>query len=98
MGTKIKEQLGLEEVVVENPELEQLLELRQDLKQGVKDYRKADKDAKAKISTMTEPMPFRVGRFIIAKHSVPPRSVAFDVNEGNRISIKVLGEEGGENE
>jgi hypothetical protein len=93
MGTKVKEQLGMEDAVVNDEELEQLLEKRQSLKQGVSDYRKADKDAKTKISTMSDPTPFRVGRFIIARHSVPPRSVSFDVNEGNRISIKVLGEE-----
>lgn len=91
--SKVKEQLGLQDVIVEDTELEQLLEKRQSLKEGVSAYNKADKEAKVKIETIQTPTPYRVGRFVIAKTPTPDRSVSFDVMAGNRISIKVLGEE-----
>lgn len=93
MSPKVKEQLGLEDVVVEDPELEELLEKRQTLKSGVSEYRKADKEAKAKIDAITQPTPFRVGRFVVAKSATPERSVAFDVMASERYTIKVMGEE-----
>lgn len=92
MSTKVKEQLGLEDVLVEDRDLELLLEARESLKGKVSEYKKRDKEAKAKISTMSVPTPFRIGRFIIAKQSIQPRSVAFDIDGGDRISIKVVGD------
>ena len=93
MGTKVTEQISMEDVIIENPELLDLLEKRQALKEGVSAYRHADKEAKKKIETMTPPPPFRIGRFVIAKSTTQPRSVSFDIEAGDRISIKLVGED-----
>ena len=50
MGTKTKEkaQIHMEDVIVNDPELESLLEKRQELKEEASKYTKADKEAKNK--------------------------------------------------
>ena len=63
--------------MVDNPELEKLLEERQELKQSVSDYRKADKKAKSEIQKVQTPLPFRIGRFIIGKQVMPPQVCCF---------------------
>ena len=81
MVTKVKAWIHLEDKVMDNPELEKVLEERQELKQSVSDYRKADKKAKAEIQKVQTPLPFRIGRFIIGKQVMPPKSVAFETGE-----------------
>lgn len=85
-------QIGLEDKIINNPELEALLEERQELKPGVSEYRAADKKAKEAVLAIDTPTPFRVGRFIITKQAVPAKSVAFDVNESSRVTIKTVDE------
>ena len=92
MATKVRAQISMDDKVVDNPELEQLLEERQELKQSVSDYHKADKKTKAKIQTVQTPLPYRVGRFIIGKQNVAAKSVAFETGETNRITIKTVDE------
>lgn len=93
MVTKVRPQIHMEDTIIEDKELLELLERRQSLKVGATNYRKADKEAKGKVSAMQDKMPFRVGRFIIKKQPVSSRSVSFEVNEGTRISIKLIGDE-----
>jgi hypothetical protein len=95
MATQLKEQIGMEDVIVNDSELEGLLEKRQSLKESVSTYRKTDKEAKEKIAAVENqtPTPFRVGRFLISRRSTPGRTVEFEVGEGSRISIKVIGED-----
>lgn len=93
MVTKVREQIHFEETIIEDPELEHLLDDRQELKESVSEFRKKDKEAKSKIRTIDKPMPIRVGRYIITKQNMPPRSVAFDTNGSIRITIKHIGDE-----
>ena len=45
MGTKAKAQIGMEDKFVHDDKLEELLEKRQSLKEGVAEFRQADKEA-----------------------------------------------------
>lgn len=92
MATKVKAQISMDDRILKDEELENLLEERQELKQSVSDYRKADKKAKAKIATIQTEMPYRVGRFIIGKTVVPEKDVAFTTGESIRINIKTADE------
>lgn len=92
MVTKTRPQIHMDDSIVENPELEKLLEDRQELKESVSAYRKADKAAKEKIRSIETPTPYRVGRFVIDKKTTPARDVSFEVVEGLRFSIKIAGE------
>jgi len=93
MVTKVKEQIHMEETIIEDEELECILDERQELKLSVSEFRKKDKEAKAKILQIDKPMPIRIGRYIINRQSTPPRSVAFDTNGSIRVTIKHIGEE-----
>jgi len=92
MTTKVKAQISMDDRIVKDEELEKILEGRQELKQSVSDYHKADKKAKDKIAKITTEMPYRVGRFIIGKQHIEPKSVAFETGETNRITIKPVDE------
>ena len=93
MATRIKAQVGLEDRIVDNPELLEMLENRQELKAATKEYRQADKKAKDKIASIQTEMPYRVGRFIISKQAISARSVSFETNPGSRIAIKTVDED-----
>ena len=93
MATKEKLQIGLEDVIVRDEELEKLLDDRQENKYAVAEFRKLDKQAKARIQSLETPPPFRIERYIVTKSSSPPRSVSFDVDGSTRITIKQIGEE-----
>jgi len=92
MATKVRAQISMDDRIVKNEELEQILEERQELKQSTSDYRKIDKKAKDKIAKITTELPYRVGRFIIGKQHIEPKSVAFETGETNRITIKTVDE------
>ena len=83
----------MDETILENPELLELLEERQALKESVASYRKADKAAKDAIRLIETPTPYRVGRFVISRQPVPAKSVSFETTEGERFTIKIAGEE-----
>ena len=92
MATKVRAQISMDDKVVSNLELEKLLEERQELKQSVSNYSKADKKAKAEIQKVQTPLPFRIGRFIIGKQEVAAKSVAFETGKATRITIKTVDE------
>ena len=92
MATRIRAQIHMEDNIVNNPELEAGLEERQVLKESVSDFRKVDKRAKAKIQEVQTPLPYRVGRFIIARQTVAAKSIAYETSEGARITIKTVDE------
>jgi hypothetical protein len=79
----------MDETKIDNPALEKLLEERQELKQGVADYRAKDKEAKKIIAGVEAPSPFRVGRFVISRDKVAPREVSFETAESVRLNIKL---------
>lgn len=91
--TRTRPQISMDDTILENPELEDLLEKRQALKESVASFRKADKAAKDAIRSIDTPTPYRVGRFIISKKDVPAKSVAFETADGLRITIKADDEE-----
>ena len=93
MGTKVRAQIHMEETIIEDADLEKLLDDRQECKSSVAEFRKLDKQAKAKIQTIEKPMPIRIGRYIITKQTMPGRNVSFETNGSIRITIKHIGEE-----
>lgn len=92
MATKVKNQISMYDNIVDDKELEEILEDREQLKQSVSEFRKTDKKAKDKIRSIETPTPYRVGRFIISKQIVPPKSVTFETSESFRFSIKPINE------
>lgn len=90
-AARSRPQIHMEDKIVNDPELEQMLEDRQELKQAQAEYRKKDKEVKAKLASVETPC--RIGRFFISKSTTPPRSVAFDTSGSVRYSIKLAGEE-----
>ena len=92
MGTKAKAQIGMDGKFVHDDELEELLEKRQSLKEGVAEYRQADKEARKKIGTITVETPYRCGRFIIEESMTQPGHVEFDKAGGSRLKIKTADE------
>lgn len=93
MVTKAKPQIGLEDKIVTNPELLALLEDRQERKTQAKEYRAVDKKAKEAINALNEVPPYRIGRFLISRETVKAKTVAFETNEGSRVSIKTVDED-----
>ena len=92
MVTKAKAQVSFDDKIVKDDELEELLEKRQSLKQGVTAFREADKEARKKIGKVTVTPPFRCGRFIIAERMTQPGHVEFDKAGGSRLQIKTADE------
>jgi len=93
MTTKTRAQIHMDEAIVKNPELEKMLEDRQELKESVALYRKVDKDVKAKIGSIGTPTPYRVGRFVISKRDYSAKSVSFETQASFSFVIKLAGEE-----
>ena len=93
MVTKVRAQIHMDDNIVKDAELERLLEERQELKESVASYKKADKEAKDKLRSIETPTPYRVGRFIISKHAIPAKSVSFDTTESSRFTLKTISEE-----
>jgi len=92
-ATKTKAQIHMDEAIVENPELEKMLEDRQELKQAVAEFRKVDKDVKDRIRSIGTPTPYRVGRFVISKRELSAKSASFETQASVSSTIKLAGEE-----
>ena len=92
MASKVAAQIGMDDKWIKDPELEELLEKRQELKAGVSEYRKADKDAKDKLKEVQTPVPFRIGRFIINKSERQAKEVSFEVGPSSSLNIKLVTE------
>lgn len=92
MTTKTKAQISMDETIVENAELEEMLENRQELKLSVTEYRKVDKDVKAKIGSIGTPTPYRVGRFVISKRDLSAKTVSFETQASFSFVIKLAAE------
>lgn len=90
--TQAQAQIGMEDNIIDDPELEKVLEARQEAKEAVGGYRKLDKEAKAKIASIEAETPFRVGRFLISRSTVQAKSVEFETPESVRLNIKLAGE------
>ena len=92
MTTQTRAQISMDETRVDDSELEQLLEDREELKRGRNAYQEADKKAKEAIAKVTAPSPFRVGRFVITRNPVEGKEVSFETKPTTRVSIKLAGE------
>ena len=97
MPAKVKSQIHMDDVVVRNAELESLLEERQVKKDANKaaaaEYKSADETAKEKLQSLSEVPPYRVGRFIITRNDIAPKSVSFETAPSSRLNIKLVSEE-----
>lgn len=93
MTSKKQTQIHMEDTIIEDSELEQMLEERQELKQSVAAYRKLDKDAKNKIRSIETPTPYRIGRFIISRRDLAAKTVEFETQASFSFGIKLAGED-----
>lgn len=94
-----QQQLGMDEKVVQIPELESALEERQSAKEALgearKAYAEAHEAASAEIAKLELPddTPVRAGRFRITRSAVSARSVSFETKPTTRVTITYLGDE-----
>lgn len=94
-----QQQLGMDEKVVQIPELESALEERQAMKETLGDARKAYAEAheaaSAEIAKLELPddTPVRAGRFRITRSAISARSVSFETKPTTRVTITYLGDE-----
>jgi len=91
-------QTSLYETTLEDPDLEAALEKREKAKASAanarKRYTEADGAAKALADAHDiADAPVRVGRFVISRRQVAPRSVAFETAGSERIAIGLLPED-----
>lgn len=92
-------QLGFDETLVEDADLEQLLEERYTAKVDAaaarKDYDDKAEKVTAKIAAlaMADDTAVRCGRFRITKKAVAGRSVAFEAKATSRVTITLLDDE-----
>jgi hypothetical protein len=86
---RTKAQIGMDDKIVSNPELEALLEKREKLKEGQAAYRAVDKEAKEKLLKEPTIPPYRIGRFVISKNIRTPHEVNFTTEAGESISISL---------
>lgn len=101
MATKAKKeiQLGIDETVIEDGELETALEAREAAKLDLGDVRKvydsAHKRAMGEIEKqeLPEGKVLRAGRFRIERKEVRPRAVRFETGASTRIYITPDGDE-----
>lgn len=95
MAVETRGQLALDEELVEDDDLEATLERRQARREAVSDatadFREADKEAELaiaeKFGQIEDGAVYRVGRFRIEKKVTPARSVSFETEPKERISI-----------
>lgn len=91
--TRTKAQSHMDETLLDKPDIEKMLDERQELKESVSAYNKLNKEVKAKLKEIDAPSPFRIGRFVIKRESVSARSVSFETDASIRFSIKLAGED-----
>lgn len=96
MSARVDPQTSLYEVTIENPELEAALEDREKLRQRAAKarsaYAEADEVAKGLAATLVDDAPVRVGRFVLTRRRVPPRSIAFETEGSTRLTIRPIAE------
>jgi hypothetical protein len=94
MPTQVRGQLGMDEKIVDDKELEAALEQRENDRADVLVARQSltmsDTKARALIDKlgMEEGDAVRVGRFRITKQLVPAHEVTFEAEESERIRIR----------
>jgi len=97
MATRAQDQLALDETVVDDADLEGILERRlrahDDASEARLVFTRADEAARAEIARHGDALdsgPIRVGRFRIERKTTAPRSVSFETEAKDRISIGLI--------
>ena len=99
MALRAVPQLGFDETVVEDNDLEEALEERDRLRILSGEHRKAFSEANeaANVEIAKQELPdgkaIRVGRFRVTRSAVSARSVAFEAKATTRVRITVVGED-----
>jgi len=89
MGTAVQVQTHMDDNWIEDVELLDRLEAREEAKAGRAAFLKLDKEAKALILARGISGPVRCGRFIIGAKEIPAKTVeSFETSGGVRVSIK----------
>lgn len=94
-----EDQIGFDEELVENPDVESALVERQARKDALasvrKDFKAAHDKAVAALASIELPEEgaVRVGRFRISRSLISARSVSFETAESSRLRITLLGDE-----
>ena len=94
-----RDQLAMDEKVIQDPDLEAALEERLKRKNSrdalQKEYADADAKAKGLIEGLELPdgHAARVGRFRIARSALAARTVSFETKPSSRLTIDVVSEE-----
>jgi hypothetical protein len=101
MPASLDPQLAMDERAINNPELEKALERRLRAKDDVAEVRGVYKKAHAEVQAAIELLPdfepdsaLRVGRFRITKRHIDARSVSFETEARDQISIGLVDEDG----
>jgi hypothetical protein len=101
MAVDLDPQLAIDEQAITDADLEAALERRLRLKDDVAEvtgsYKRAHEDVLgllAKHPPIPEDAAYRVGRFRIAVRHVKGRSVSFDTEARNQLTIGLVGEDG----
>ncbi len=93
MAVSQRAQIHMEDEWIENPELLDLLEKREESKEGAATFRQLDKDAKGQIRGLNLEGERRIGRFVISCKATKGRSVSFETDGGVRVNIKAASED-----
>jgi hypothetical protein len=95
---KSVEQLGFDEQVIDDAEVEAALEEREKRKSSLgavrKIYDEAHQAATAQITKLELPEggAARIGRFRVTRDAIPARSISFDTKASSRVRIAVVEE------
>ncbi len=94
MPAKAKPQAGFDDVVIDDPELLDVLEKRESMVEAKAEYNRLDRAAKARIDEKNygSDGDVRIGRFVVGQRRTQARHADFDVAGGVRIIIKKMDE------
>lgn len=99
MTTTARPQLAFDETLIDDDELEESLESREEAKAAAgvarKAYNEANEAAGVEVAKLELPdgKAVRCGRFRVTRSAIPARAVSFDVKPSTRVRITVVGEE-----
>lgn len=88
------DQIGMDETILEDPELEEALEDRAEALEEARPYNAAVKEANKRVKALADeegrvPIggPVRIGRFRVTRAIVEARHVEFDTDPGTKLDI-----------
>lgn len=93
---RVRPQISMDDKFIEDPELEALLEERQEKKESASEansaYREVDDKAQAQVLALDLPEepPTRCGRFLLSKKTTDAQEVSFERAERTRASIRLV--------